>query len=185
MTVAEFLEWSGDQPDDYELVDGEVVAMSKDRKGHNRTKARAFRALDDAVARAKLSCTTYTDGVAVVTPGNVVRRPDASVECDREFDSDGLVLDNPVIVVEVVSKSSERDDFESKFTDYFSIPSIVHYLIVLPDKRMVLHHQRSGQGVDGPTVLSAIRQSGELRLDPPGLVLTVEELFAPELAAGV
>jgi len=184
MSADEFLVWAETQDDDYELVDGRAVAMSRDRKGHNVTKGFVFSALAAAIKRDKHPCTPYSDGIGVKTPADAVRRPDASVECGEPFDPAGLFLAKPVIVVEVVSPSSERDDTIAKFADYFSIPSIAHYLIVLPDRRMVIHHARSGASADGPTVLSAIRQTGELRLDPPGLVLAVEELFASELEAG-
>ena len=56
MNVAEFLVWTEAQPDDrYELVDGEIVAMTRDTVGHNLAKAWAWRALDDAVRTAGLS----------------------------------------------------------------------------------------------------------------------------------
>jgi Uma2 family endonuclease len=181
MSADEFLVWAELQSDDYEFVDGRAVAMSRDRKGHNVTKRAAVRALEDAIRRSNGPCVPYSDGIGVKTPAGVVRRPDASVECGEPFDPDGLFLAKPVIVVEVVSASSERDDTGAKFTDYFSIASIAHYLIVMPEKRLVIHHARSGASADGPTVLSAIRQTGELRLYPPGLSLSVEDLFPPEL----
>ena len=57
MNVEEFLAWSKRQPDDrYELVDGEIVAMTRDTVRHNRTKAAALRALEDAVRAAGLPC---------------------------------------------------------------------------------------------------------------------------------
>jgi Uma2 family endonuclease len=49
MKVDEFLAWSERQPDDrYELVDGEIVAMTRDTVRHNRTKARRGERLDVA-----------------------------------------------------------------------------------------------------------------------------------------
>ena len=180
MTADEFLVWAEQQDDDYEFVDGRIVAMSRDRKGHNVTKGFVFSALAAAIGRAKLPCTPYSNGIGIKTPADVVRRPDASVECGEAFDPDGLFLANPVVVVDVELPPCERGGASTKFTDYFSILSIAHYLIVFPDKRLVIHHARSGQSADGPTVLSAIRRAGELRLDPPGLVLQVQELFPPE-----
>ena len=56
MNVAEFLAWTEAQPDDrYELVDGEIVAMTRDTVGRNLAKTWAWRALDDAVRTAGLS----------------------------------------------------------------------------------------------------------------------------------
>ncbi len=182
MTPEEFLLWAEQQDEDYEFVDGRLIAMGRDRAGHNVTKRAAVRALEDAIRRAGLSCTPYSDGIAVRTSTGVIRRPDASVDCSP-FDPDSLVLDQPVVVVEVVSRSSERTDTIRKLADYFSIPSIVHYLIVMPEDRIVIHHQRDAAVASGGnSVLTAIRKSGELRLEPPGLVLQVEELFPVELA---
>jgi Uma2 family endonuclease len=179
MTPDEFLVWAEQQDEDYEFVDGEVVAMSRDRAGHNVTKRAVVRALEDAIRRAGLGCTPYTDGIAVQTPTGVTRRPDAVVDCSP-FDPDRLALPAPVIVVEVVSPSSERQDTEIKLADYFSIPSIAHYLIVLTDRRIVVHHARTR---DDGQILTSIRNGGDLNLDPPGLVVPVAELFPLELAA--
>jgi len=64
MKVEEFLVWSERQPDyRYELVDGEIVAMTRDTVRHNLTKFAACRALDDAVRAAGLSCAVFIDGV--------------------------------------------------------------------------------------------------------------------------
>ena len=56
-----------------------------------------------------------------------------------------MILEAPLIVVEVVSPSSERDDSDAKLVDYFSVASIQHYLIVFSEKRVVVHHQRNGR----------------------------------------
>ncbi len=66
MTVAEFLEWAERQPDgDFELVDGAIVAMVRERALHNLAKVAVVRALQDAVEAAHVSCTVYGDGMTV------------------------------------------------------------------------------------------------------------------------
>ena len=68
MKVDEFLVWSEKQPDDrYELVDGEIVVMTRDTTGHNRTKGAAYVARRDAVRSRGLSCEVFIDppGIAV------------------------------------------------------------------------------------------------------------------------
>lgn len=53
-------------------------------------------------------------------------------------------------MVEVTSPSSELDDTRDKVLEYFTVPSIVHYLIVDPVSNLVIHHRRGvvgdGQG---------------------------------------
>jgi Uma2 family endonuclease len=68
MNVDEFLVWSEKRPDDrYELVDGEIVVMTRDTVAHNRTKRAAHAALRDAVRSGGLPCEGFIDlpGIAV------------------------------------------------------------------------------------------------------------------------
>jgi Uma2 family endonuclease len=60
--------------------------------------------------------------------------------------------------------------------EYFSVPSIQHYLIVNPVKKVVVHHAR-GQGGD---IVTRIASSGEISLIPPGITVPVAELL-PEI----
>jgi Uma2 family endonuclease len=176
MKVPEFLAWANEQLDtNYELVDGEVVAMAPDRLRHNLVKFAAARALDDAVKAAGLPCTVFTDGVGVVINDNTTRIPDASGQCGVKLKPRSMVLETPLIVLEVTSPSSEQEDLSAKLIDYNSVPSIRHYLVVLPEKRAVLHHRRNDQG----GWLTYIGRDGDLVLDPPGIKVPVAGLIGP------
>ncbi len=177
MTVPEFLAWASAQPRGrYELVRGEVVAMAPERALHNLMKAAAFQALRDAVKRARLPCTVFTDGMTVVIDDEHAREPDAAVQCGVVTNLDSMILEAPLIVVEIISPSSERDDTGVKVVEYFSVPSIQHYLIVNPAKKVVIHHAR-GQGAKHS---KHIASSGEIELTPPGMTVPVADLL-PEL----
>src|SRR5438067_1331595 len=143
MNVDEFLAWSARQPDDrYELVDGKIIAMTRDSVRHNRTKFAAARALDDAVRAAGLPCSVFVDGVGVRINERTLRIPDVMVHCGADPDPDALIIESPLIVVEVVSPSSKGDDIETKVIDYFSVASIRHYLIIYSEQRVMIHHRR-------------------------------------------
>jgi Uma2 family endonuclease len=158
-----------------ELVDGVVVAMAPERVTHNQTKFRLAMALDRAIKGADLPCLAYPDGMSVRTGTHKVREPDASVQCGRQPPGNAVELDDPVIVFEVVSPSSETEDAVTKFAEYFSVPSVQHYVIVHPEARAVVHHQRAGMDVTTRVV-----QEGILRLDPPGFDLPLEPLFGED-----
>jgi Uma2 family endonuclease len=85
-----------------------------------------------------------------------------------------------VIVVEVVSPSSERDDTEAKLVDYFEVASIRHYLIVFSEKRVVVHHHRRNEG----EIATRIAHDGDIVLNPPGLMVAVAALLGPPPARG-
>jgi Uma2 family endonuclease len=174
MNVAEFLAWASSQVRGrYELVRGEVVAMAPERALHNRVKAAVIRALEDAISRAGLPCIAYTDGMTVIIDNEHAREPDAAVQCGVAFDPAATVLEAPLLVVEITSPSSERDDTGEKLVEYFSVASIQHYLIVNPSKMVVIHHAR-GPGGD---ISTHITSSGEISLTPPGMTVPVAELL--------
>jgi Uma2 family endonuclease len=153
------------QPDGRcELVAGRIVAVAPERARHNLTKLAVAMALRDGVKRAALPCTVFTDGMTVVIDKYHAREPDAAIQGGDKVDPEALKLDAPVLVVEVVSPSSERDDTGAKLVEYFSVASIRHYLIVNAEKRVIIHHAR--QGADIHTRI--VGASEELQIDPPG-----------------
>jgi Uma2 family endonuclease len=114
--------------------------------------------------------------MTVVIDNDHAREPDASVQCGAPADLDSMILETPLIVVEVTSPSSERTDTDVKLAEYFSVPSIRHYLIVDPVKKVVVHHAR-GQAGD---IARHVASSGEIDLTPPGMTVPVAELL-PEI----
>ncbi len=183
MTAAQFRDWAMTQPQRYELVDGEPVAMAAERAIHNRVKYLVCRALDDAVRSAGVPCDVFTDGMSVVVPatssdGERNYEPDAAVQCGVVQDMASMVLPAPTIVVEVSSPSTSRLDAGSKLTGYARVASIAHYLIVVPEERSVIHHRRRTDAV-GDSFHTTIHTNGTLTLDPPGLTVDVAALFPP------
>src|SRR5262245_50410438 len=177
MTVAEFLPWAEaararGEPR-YELVDGVPVAMSPERTLHRQTKLAVAIALLSAVRRAQLPCHVEPDGATVVAGNHKAYEPDALVYCGDLLPDDATVIPNPLIVVEVISPSTGHIDKGDKLEAYFSIPSLHHYLLVYPDRRLVVHHQRAS----GEKFATQLAHVGDLLLDPPGLTVPVAELF--------
>ncbi len=104
----EFIAWAMGLPkgERYELVGGEVVAMSPERLSHARVKGNAYAALREAVRRCGPPCEALPDGMAVRIDDETVYEPDALVRCGPELPGDTVELTDPVIVVHVVSPSS-------------------------------------------------------------------------------
>jgi Uma2 family endonuclease len=175
MTADAFIDWAMAQPTGrYELVAGEVVAMSPERVGHARVKFAAARAMDRAVRDAGLPCEVFPDGVSVVIDDATVYEPDALLRCGEPLDRDVIRISDPVVVVEVLSPSTQAADLGGKLDGYFRLASVRHYLIVKTATRSVIHHRRDDAG----DLRTAILTAGALALDPPGLRLDVEALFA-------
>jgi Uma2 family endonuclease len=81
-----------------------------------------------------------------------------------------LIVSNPVVVVEVLSPSTAHHDTSAKLIGYFKLPSLHHYLVADPETRSVTHYTRDAM----PNVLT----EGDLRLDPPGLIVAIADFSA-------
>ncbi len=158
----------------FERIDGVIVAMAPERLSHADRKALVWLVLRQAVATAELPCHVYPDGVTIEVGDNDFE-PDAVLRCGEPLAGDATAVPDPLIVVEVLSPSTRGDDLTRKLVAYFRVPSVRHYLILWADRPQVLHHRRQNgdQGIE-----TRVLTAGEIRLDPPGISITVEELYA-------
>ncbi len=173
MSIDEFLQWAERQPGRWELLDGTPTAMSPERVIHGDTKYRLARALDRAIAEARVPCRFVLDSAAVRIDPRTLYQPDALVYCGDPVPGETLEIVNPVVVCEVLSPGNAMTDLRDKLQGYFRLASIMHYLIADPDKRIVIHHARG----TGDVVATRVVSNGTLRLEPPGIEIGVAELF--------
>jgi Uma2 family endonuclease len=156
MTVEEFLPWAEGREGRWELHDGVPVPlssgplmMSPERLGHTRVKGTVFAALAEGVKRTGLRCEAFTDGISVRIDARTTFEPDASVICGARRPDDAIAVADPIIVVEVLSVNTAAIDHGRKLSGYFSLTSVQHYLILDPDRRVVIHHKRgSGDAIE-------------------------------------
>lgn len=183
MTIEEFVLWANQQGGDerFELVDGVPVRMmAPETRRHGEAKGLVWLALRSAIARQGLPCVALLDSVGVRIDGSNSRIPDVSVECGELGDEDGLWLNAPVILVEVVSRGSLRRDERDKLIDYFRLPSLIHYLVVYPAEELVVHHRRI---VGRDDLSTAFVREGDLELSPPGLHVPIRGFFDGQSSA--
>ena len=176
MSADEFLARATEREGKWELEEGVLVCMSPERLGHGRTIHAFVNALNSAILRAGRLCEAVPDSVGVRISARTAYQPDALIYCGPRLPFDTLEISDPVVVVEVLSPSSASRDQSVKLAGYFSLPSVMHYLVLAPDARMVVHHKR-GQG---DVIETRILRDGPLRLDPPGLEVEAGELFAAD-----
>jgi Uma2 family endonuclease len=169
----EFRRWAEGRTERYERIAGQPVAMSPERAQHVRIKNRLWAALDRAVREAGLDCEALGDGITIEVDAETDYEPDAVVNCGPKLGPDDVAASNPVIVVEVLSPSTQSIDSSDKLADYFRVPSIQHYLIVRARRPEIIHHWRSGADI-----VSRIANVGTIRLDPPGISIAIDDVYA-------
>jgi Uma2 family endonuclease len=172
MTADEFLAWAEELlPEDgkFELWDGEVVLRHgpgfEERARHWNVKGAMYRGLCDAIERAGLPLLAAVDGPMVRLSARKMARPDVLVYRGPDVDPDAQEVANPIVIVEVLSPTTKRRDHGVKLESYFTLPSLSHYLIVDPERRLLIHHRRGTHDA----METSIGTGPRLRLDPPGL----------------
>ncbi len=174
MSRQEYRAWAEGRDGKYELVRGEVVRMPAERTVHALVKAQIWSIFRREIRSQGLSCQALPDGMTVEIGPDTDYEPDAIINCGPRMADDDIAAPNPVVVVEVLSPGTRRVDLSRKFADYFRVPSIQHYMIVSIAPDEVIHHRSGAAGV----IESRVIQEGVIALDPPGIAVTVAEIFA-------
>lgn len=141
-TYADYLAVEQASEHRHELIDGVIVAMAGGSDEHNAIAARLTMVLGP---RLDGCCRYYTADqrfwIAAHTRG---RYADGSIICGKPQHPvhDGQATTNPVVVIEVLSPSSEGDDDGDKRVDFQSLSSLEAYLLVSQDQRCVKVYRR-------------------------------------------
>jgi Uma2 family endonuclease len=155
-----------------EYHDGNLYAMAGGTVAHAALSARATFVLQRELKR----CTAFSSDLKVrIERTDMSTFPDASVVCgDVERSAiDQHALTNPLILVEVTSRSTEDYDRGEKLSHYKQIPALRAVLIVSHRSRSVTVVHRTARGWDEREV-----RSGEtVDLDEPKLQFHVDELY--------
>ena len=176
LDVDAFLRWAEGREGRWELRDGRPVLMAPERAAHALTKYAAQKALESAVIAARLPCRMFPDGMTVRISARTAFEPDALVVCPSRLDLHTMEIPNPIVVVEVLSPSTAADDHGIKLDGYFSLPSLEHYLIIDPDRRVMIHNRRG----TAAAIETRILREGVVRLEPPGLEADAAAFFVAE-----
>jgi Uma2 family endonuclease len=170
-TLDEFRAWHERQPDVWEFIHGVPKLMAPGSMAHTLIKSNAGRLLGNALEGT--GCRALVDG-AIVEVEDSSLIPDVVVTC-RELDFTTPRVNDPIIVVEVLSPSNEGDDIGRKLALYLKTPSLRHYLVIHQDRRLIVHHQRRDDLDDA--FLTTIAPPEPLRLDPPGIEISLAAIY--------
>ena len=145
MSVDIFLEWESQQPFRHELIKGRVIEVTGASRPHNRINLNLARALEDRLLSRGCEVYGLEVGVLVNSKGTYTY-PDVIVVCGEERIRAGAPqasLENPTLLFEVLSPSTERYDRNQKLEQYLQIPSLLGYFLVAQDKPHIEAHLRS------------------------------------------
>jgi Uma2 family endonuclease len=174
--LSEYLDAERDGIVRHEYVHGRVYAMTGGSLAHNLIINNLARIL--AAHLQGSPCRVFTTDVKVrVDAGETaVYYPDITVTC-RPFDPRAYWIDDPQIVIEVLSPSTMRTDLEEKLHNYRRIESLQEYALVAQDERLVQVHYRARDGWN----FKHFAVEEPLELPSIGLVIPMAEIYADVL----
>ena len=125
-----------------EYIHGEILAMSGASRAHNIITVDITTELN--IQLRPRGCETYSGDMRVRTSrtGSYFY-PDVVVVCEKPRFEDNVfdTLLNPILVVEVLSPSTEVYDKGEKFAHYQELASLREYILVSQDRVHVTHHR--------------------------------------------
>jgi Uma2 family endonuclease len=135
MTLEAFLRWDDGTDTHYELIDGFPVAMAPPGEAHRVLAVRLVSRIDAALA-GRRPCNAQIDpGVVRPDRADSYYVPDIAVTCEPNEPGRQAMVD-PVLVVEILSPSTERTDRRLKLPAYQIIESVREIMLIDADS----HH---------------------------------------------
>jgi len=174
VTVGEFLEWETRQEGRFELSSGRILSMAGAGEPHrsitpalSRICGQALRGRpcryfdqDTKIAVEAAGASYYADG-GIACPPNLVSRSTGAI-------------DNPTVIFEVLSPSTEARDRGEKFLNYRLLPSLRDYVLIGTDRPLVEVFSRQP---DGNWLLRIYLEGATAHLPSVGVDLPLAELY--------
>lgn len=129
LTEQEYLEGELVSDIKHELIDGYAYAMAGASKNHERVSAKLMQIFANHLDGTR--CEPFASDIKVKVAEDFFY-PDVMVVCDDKTDNE-YYTDSPLIIVEVLSKSTRRKDQALKRRAYQSLSSLQEYVLIEQD----------------------------------------------------
>jgi Uma2 family endonuclease len=172
MTLDEFLRWDDGTDTRYELIGGFPLAMAPPRPNHGALVARLAGRIDAALTRRR-PCRAIAEA-GILDPDNAENFFVADIGVTCAPYSRHQYLENPILVVEILSPSTERHDRRIKIPAYQQIASVQEILVVDSDARYAALHRR--QNVQWIIQISR-GDTGVISLASVGIEIPMADLY--------
>lgn len=146
ISIEDYLAGEASSPVKHEYLSGVVYAMAGGRNAHNIIKGNVF-----ASFHARLHgkpCRPFDSDTKIrirLASGVRFYYPDDSVVCRPNPQTDSF-QDEPVVLVEVLSRGTRRIDEGEKKDAYQSIPSLTAYILIEQETAAATVFRRTAQG---------------------------------------
>jgi Uma2 family endonuclease len=126
LTEAEYLQSELTSEVKREYIDGQVYAMRGVTRNHNIISSNIAHKFGNHLKGTL--CDTFMADIKVKI-GNNYFYPDVQVDCNK-MPGDAYFLTAPMIIVEVLSRSTRKTDTTVKLVSYLQLPSLQEYVLI-------------------------------------------------------
>ena len=161
-TLAEFLRRAEKSEELLEYYDGIITKLPMAREPHNEIIINVGSAFKNAIKSNSKKYRVLGGQQKVYMPAlNHGVFPDVIVidDAPKYWDDNKVLLINPIVIVEVLSRSTKKNDRTSKFTDYKTLESFKEYVLIEQNKCLVETFYQAQPGVWHVTVCKNINES--------------------------
>lgn len=173
MSLDEFLHWDDGTDTRYELIDGVPIAMAPPAEAHRILAVRLVSRIEAAL-QSRRPCNAQIDaGVLRPDRCDAYYIADVAVTC-RPNEPGRQAVAEPILIVEILSPSTERHDRRIKLPTYREIESVQEMLLIDSDSYYAEVHRRDANH----WIIELVRGSGAiLSLSSVGVSLSMAELY--------
>lgn len=139
-TVAEYLSYEQQQGERYEYRNGTIILIAGGSINHNRIAQNLSKYLDNALEDKPEFLVFGSDQKIYLPKFNFYVYADALVVAETPLlaKQEAQAITNPILIVEILSKTTEQYDRKQKFLEYRSLASFKEYVLVRQDVAEVL-----------------------------------------------
>ncbi len=177
-SLEEYLRREERSTERFEYYDGTITRVPMAKGPHNLISANAVIALGKAIEASGGDFLIFSNSQKVYLPTlNFGIYPDALVisESPKYWDTNEVLLINPLLIVEVLSKSTRAYDKKEKFDEYQTLPSFREYVLVEQGKAQVETRFREEPGLWRYTTYTDL--SDQIVLKSIGCSISMSEVY--------
>jgi|APTNR8051073442_1049403.scaffolds.fasta_scaffold00408_4 Uma2 family endonuclease len=177
-TLEEYLRMEEHATEKHTFENGKIKIMPGGTANHNEISANAITALSNAVRQLALKFRVFSSDMKIRIPyNNKVLYPDALVIAENPefYEARKDIITNPLLIVEVISPSSEAGDRGSKFHDYRTITTFKEYLLLWQDEAFATLATRQSNDLWRMTDIQGLDQ--HIQLESIGCTINMADLY--------
>jgi len=179
LTVDEYIKQEHESNIKYEYHDGRIYALAGGTLNHGMLCGNIFGELRGKLKEKQSNCKPYTSEIKVfIEKTNSFVYPDSMVICG-EIEKSKLEknsVTNPMLIVEVLSKSTSDYDRGDKFYLYRQLSSLKEYVLIEQDRYVVdVHYKSENSDLWRITRYEGIDQ--KLKFQSIGIEISMKDLY--------